>query len=282
MGKPNLKREHVPLTCPSIWIVCVWQEFCSKASTSVEIVPKAELHSKTHNWFVQHAIRLKAASIHVYASTQACEGGDVYSGRIYEGGSLFVISGLCSAERMVCNKSHCKWFVKNSRWKSFRRNYYLGQLALSRSEVNEAQHSEFLALKRVTFWSQFWLQFLGLALSFFNGWSQKRLQIWSQKRLQIWGRFWCQNLVLVISFRWAGASSEQDAFFARLLWDLPRKTVSIQLAPPKQQYWNLSLQQLLLLLQHGGAMHKVAWNWGGASTRLPNSISFLKPKVVQS
>ena len=42
-------------------------------------------------------------------------------------------------------------------------------------------------------------------------------------------------------FRWAGASSEQDAFFARLLWDLPRKSVSIQLAPPKLQHGNLSV-----------------------------------------
>ena len=84
-------------------------------------------------------------------------------------------------------------------------------------------------------------------------------------------------------FKWAGASSEQDAFFARLLWDLPRKSVSIQLAPPKLQHGNLSLQRLLLmLLQHGGATRKVAWHWGGTSPRLPNCIGFLKPKVIQS
>ena len=89
------------------------------------------------------------------------------SARVYEGGSLFVISGLCSAERMGCNKGHCKWFVKNSRWKSLRRSYYLGQLALSRSEVNEAQHSKFLASKRATFLKPILASIFGLGAFIF-------------------------------------------------------------------------------------------------------------------
>ena len=89
------------------------------------------------------------------------------SARVYEGGSLFVISGLCSAERMGCNKGHCKWFVKNSRWKSLRRSYYLGQLALSRSEVHEAQHSKFLASKRATFLKPILASIFGLGAFIF-------------------------------------------------------------------------------------------------------------------
>ena len=34
------------------------------------------------------------------------------SARVYEGDSVFVMSGSCSTERMGCNKSHCKWFVR--------------------------------------------------------------------------------------------------------------------------------------------------------------------------
>ena len=78
-----------------------------------------------------------------------------------------MISGLCSAERMGCNDPHCKWLSRIALEKASEEAIILG-LALSRSEVNEAQHSKFLTSKRATFLKPILASIFGLGAFIFQ------------------------------------------------------------------------------------------------------------------
>ena len=180
---------------------------------------------------------------------------------------------------MGCNKGHCKWFVKNSRWKSLRRSDYLGQLALSRSEVNEAQHSNSLRRKGHFFEANFGFNFWAWRFHFLMVEAKNGFKFEAKNGFKFEAVFGVKIWFFCHFFRWAGASSEPLSKMPSLPGCCGIYHGKVCLSSWPRPNCNM---ETWVLLQHGVATRKVAWHCGGTSIRLPNCIGFLKPKVVQS